>query len=157
MKKWNSGLLWLGIMWGALLIAFCLMGCRTKSMVSTIEIHDTLRVAKTDTLTVYKGIEVHDTVREKEVTTVTVNKEGDTLYVDRWRDRWQNVYVHDTTDTYKAKYDSLLSAKSNVEYKEVVKVRTPWGWKLAAILSLCALVGILAVWLYTRIRKSVFK
>lgn len=151
MKKWNSGLLWLGIMWGTLLIAFCLMGCRTKSEVETIEIHDTLRVAKTDTLTVYKGREVHDTLREKEVTTITVTKEGDTLFIDRWRDRWRNVYVHDTTDTYKARYDSLQAVVDKMSKKEVVK--TPWfwawGWKIGVALALCALI------IYTLIRLRI--
>lgn len=152
-SRWNNGLLWLGVVWGALLIAFCLMSCRAKSVVEFIEVHDTLRISKTDTLTVYKGREVHDTVREKEVTTVTVSKEGDTLYVDRWRDRWQTIEVHDTIDRYKAKYDSLLAVSNQTHEKEVVKQASWWqrlGWQ---ILGAVLLAGIILA-IIIRLKKT---
>ena len=124
-RQWNSGFLWLVIVWFFLLICFCLMGCKTKSVVELVEVHDTLRIHSTDTVTMYKAKEVHDTVREKEVTTITVTKEGDTLFIDRWRDRWQTIEVHDTTDTYKSKADSLQAVINELHEKETVK-QPPW-------------------------------
>lgn len=151
--KINKGLVWLAVLWGAILLAFCLMGCRTKSVVETIEIHDTLRVAKTDTVTVYKGREVHDSIREKEVTTITVSKEGDTLYVDRWRDRLKVVELHDTVDRYRARYDSLLAVVSQTKEKEVVKVPWFWAWGWKVIAGIAAIVAIGFILAIKRIRK----
>ena len=146
MKKWvNNGMLWLAVVWGALLLAFCLMGCRTKRVVEFVEKHDTLRTVQTDTVTVYRGKTVHDTLRMTDITTITVTEKGETLYIDRWRDRWQVVERHDTVDRYRAKYDSLLAVVNKTKEKKVVK--TPWfwdwGWKVIAVIAaLAATVAI---------------
>ena len=138
MDKWmNNGLVWLAVVWGALLLAFCLMGCRTKSVVEFVEVHDTLRTVQTDTVREYQWKTVHDTLRLSDVVTVTVRETGDTIRVDRWRDRWQVVERHDTVDRYRAKYDSLLAVVSQVKEKEVVKEPWfwAWGWKILAALA----------------------
>jgi hypothetical protein len=146
-SRWNNGLLWLGIVWGVLLIAFCLMSCRTKSVVEVIEVHDTLRTHSVDTFTVYKSKEVHDTLRLTDYIKVTVKESGETIRVDRWRDRWQTIEVHDTVDSYKAKYDSLLAVKSQTHEKEVVKQASWWqrlGWQiLGAVLFAGIIIAII--------------
>jgi hypothetical protein len=142
----NNGLVWLAVVWGALLLAFCLMGCRTKSVVEFVEVHDTVRMAQTDTVREYQWKTVHDTLRLSDVVTVTVRESGETIRVDRWRDRWKVVERHDTVDRYRAKYDSLLAVVSQVKEKEVV-IKRPWysglGWvMIGAIVALAVKVVI---------------
>jgi hypothetical protein len=146
MEKWiNNGLVWLAVVWGALLLAFCLMGCRTKSVVEFVEVHDTLRTVQTDTVREYQWKTVHDTLRLSDVVTVTVRESGETIRVDRWRDRWKVVERHDTVDRYRAKYDSLLAVVSQTKEKEVVKEPWfwAWGWK---ILAAVAAIGFIGAW-----------
>lgn len=146
-NRWNNGLIWLGVVWGALLIAFCLMSCRTKSVVEFIEVHDTLRTHSVDTFTVYKSKEVHDTLRLEVEKVVTLKESGETLRVAVYRDRYRNIYVHDTIDRYKAKYDSLLTVKTQTHEKEVVKQAAWWqrlGWQiLGAVLFAGIILAII--------------
>ena len=40
-ENWNSGLVWLAVVWGAILIAWCLIGCKTTERVVTVpEVHE---------------------------------------------------------------------------------------------------------------------
>lgn len=147
MNRWNNGLIWLGIVWGALLIAFCLMGCRAKSVVEFIEVHDTLRTHSVDTFTIVKSKEVHDTLRLEVEKVVTLKESGETLRVAVYRDRWRSVIQHDTIDRYKAKYDSLLAVSNQTHEKEVVKQASWWqrlGWKiLGAVLFAGIILAII--------------
>lgn len=143
----------MGVVWGALLIAFCLMGCRAKSVVEFIEVHDTLRTHSVDTFTVVKGKEVHDTLRLEVEKVVTLKESGETLRVAVYRDRWRSVIQHDTIDSYKAKYDSLLAVKTQTHEKEVVKQASWWqrlGWQ---ILGAVLLAGIILA-IIIRLKKT---
>ena len=58
-----------------------LSGCKTKTLTEYVSVHDTLRIHKIDTFTVYQGKEVHDTTREVIEKVITLKESGDTLLV----------------------------------------------------------------------------
>jgi hypothetical protein len=138
-SRWNNGLLWLGIVWGALLIAFCLMSCRTKSVVEFIEVHDTLRTHSVDTFTIVKSKEVHDTLRLEVEKVVTLKESGETLRVTLYRDRWRTVTRTDTIDRYRAKCDSLQAIVDKTHDKTIVK-QPRLGWKLCGAVLLAGII-----------------
>lgn len=169
MKKWNSGLLWLGIVWGALLIAFCLMSCRTKSVTEYVAVHDTLRVLSHDTVTktVTKKVTKKDStkkyhfidVKKMMVTerdrTVTLNERGDTTRVNTDTRTWlmqsqrDSVgYYHERCDSlselvdvYKARCDSLQTIVDKTHDKTIVK-QPPWWERWGGKIGF-AVVGLL--------------
>lgn len=171
MEKWmNNWLMWLAVVWGALLLAFCLMGCRTKSVVEFVEVHDTLRVLSHDTVTKtvtktvvntdsterYHFIDVEKMMVTNRERTVTLNERGDTTRVNTDTHTWMLQsrrdsvgYYHEKCDSlselvgiYRAKYDSLLAVVSQTKEKEVVKEPWfwAWGWKILATVAAIILI-----------------
>lgn len=136
----------LATIWMTFLAILMLSGCKTKTVTEFIAVHDTLRIHKIDTLTVYQGKEVHDTTREVIEKIITIKESGDTLCINVYKDRYRNVYVHDTIDRYKAKYDSLLAIKHEQHDTVVIKKESwwrLWKWKLIAAASLFAVIFVL--------------
>ena len=141
--------LWTVGVWLAILLCFLLMGCRTKNVTEYVAVHDTLLMHKTDTMTLYKVKETHDTLRQEVERVVTLRESGDTLRVAVYRDRWRTIYRTDTTDTYRAKYDSLKAVVDRSRDKTTVKERPwweRWGWKT----GVAVVVGTLLLFSWRR-------
>jgi hypothetical protein len=135
MDKWmNNGLVWLAVVWGALLLAFCLMGCRTKSVVEFVEVHDTLRTVQTDTVREVRVVTKTDTIKQMENHILTVNERGDTIREVHFYHEREKTIVVDSTNRYQSKIDSLQSIIDRMSTKEVVKEPWfwAWGWKILA-------------------------
>lgn len=137
-------LYWILGAWLTFLLVMALTGCKTKSVIEVVQVHDTLRVSKTDTLTLYQGREVHDTLTQTVERVVTLRESGDTLRVTVYKDRYRNIYVHDTIDRYKAKYDSLLSVKTDTHTREVIKQPSWWQrWGVfIAVMAVCLVITL---------------
>lgn len=147
MKKWvNNGMLWLAVVWGALLLAFCLMGCRTKRVVEFVEKHDTLRTVQTDTVREVRVVTKTDTLKQMESHILTVNERGDTIREVHFYHELEKTVVVDSTNRYQSKIDSLQSIIDRMSTKEVVK--TPWfwdwGWKVIAVIAALAVIVVIA-------------
>ena len=146
MKKWmNNGLLWLAVVWGAILVAFCFMSCRTKSVTEFVAVHDTLRTVRTDTVRDVRVVTKIDTMRQLESHFLTVNELGDTIReVHIYHEREKTIVV-DSTNRYQSKIDSLQSIIDRLSTKEVMKEPWfwVWGWKvIAAIAAIAAIAEI---------------
>ena len=128
-KSWNSGFLWLGIMWGIILLCFCLMSCRTK-YVSVPEFH-----------TEYVNKEVHDTLKEYlfQKDSVIFYTKGDTVYRDKFQILYKDRYnVVERTDTM-IKTDSI-----RVPYP-VERKLTKWESAKMAIGEITMIVLFIAI------------
>ncbi len=150
----TNTLYWILGLWLTFLAVMALTGCRTKSVTEYVAVHDTLRVLSHDTVTktVTKTVvntdsteryHFHDitkmmvTNRER---TVTLNEHGDTTRVNTDTHTWMLQsrrdsvgYYHEKCDSlselvgiYKAKYDSLLSVKTDTHTREVIKQPSWW-------------------------------
>lgn len=138
----NRTIYWIIGAWLVFLAVMALTGCRTKSVTEYVAVHDTLHVARTDTLYKVKVEHSADTLRIETEKVVTVNVAGDTVKVvevrDRWRDRW-NV----KTDTvYKAKTDTIYKVTEAAREKQAVTKRPLWErlWVFAVVLAVCTAV-----------------
>lgn len=148
MKKWmNNGLLWLAVVWGAILVAFCFMSCRTKSVTEFVAVHDTLRTVRTDTVRDVRVVTKTDTVRQLESHFLTVNELGDTIReVHVYHEREKTIVV-DSTNRYQSKIDSLQSIVDRLSTKDVVKEPSFWErWKRAVDVIVTVVVVGLFVW-----------
>lgn len=148
MKKWmNNGLLWLAVVWGAILVAFCFMSCRTKSVTEFVAVHDTLRTVRTDTVRDVRVVTKTDTLRQLESHFLTVNELGDTIReVHVYHEREKTIVV-DSTNRYQSKIDSLQSIIDRLSTKEVVKEPSFWErWKRAVDVIVTVVVVGLFVW-----------
>ena len=147
MDKWmNNGLMWLAVVWGALLLAFCLMGCRTKSVVEFVEVHDTLRTVQTDTVRDVRVVTKTDTLRQLESHFLTVNELGDTIReVHIYHEREKTIVV-DSTNRYQSKIDSLQSIIDRMSTKEVVKEPWFWAWGWKILAGIVTIVAIGFIW-----------
>jgi hypothetical protein len=143
MDKWmNNGLVWLAVVWAALLLAFCLMGCRTKSVVEVVEVHDTVRMAQTDTVREVRVVTKTDTIKQMENHILTVNERGDTIREVHFYHEREKTIVVDSTNRYQSKVDSLQSIIDRMSTKEVVKEPWfwAWGWKILAAVAAIILI-----------------
>lgn len=131
--------LWTLALWLVILACWLLMGCRTKSVTEYVEVHDTMRIHHTDTLTLYKTKAVHDTLRQEVERVVTLRESGETLRVTLYRDRWRTVTRTDTIDRYRAKFDSLQAIVDKTHDKTIVK-QPRLGWKLCGAVLLAGII-----------------
>lgn len=147
MKKWvNNGMLWLAVVWGALLLAFCLMSCRTKRVMEFVEVHDTLRTVQTDTVREVRVVTKTDTLKQMESHILTVNERGDTIREVHFYHELEKTVVVDSTNRYQSKIDSLQSIIDRMSTKEVVKEPWfwDWGWKVIAVIAALAAIVVIA-------------
>ncbi len=141
---WNSGLLWLAVIWGAILVAFCFMSCRTKSVTEFVAVHDTVR---TDTVRDVRVVTKTDTLRQLESHFLTVNDRGDTIREIHYYKEVEKETVVDSTNRYQSKVDSLQSIVDKLATKEVVKEPSFWErWKRVIDVVVTVVVVGLFVW-----------
>lgn len=144
-------LLWILGLLTAFLFINMLTGCRTKTVTEYISAHDTLRIAKTDTLVKVRTEHAHDTLRIETERVITVTKEGDTLKVVEWRDRWRDRVVHETDTLRETKHDTIYVSK-DAEHEKVIEKKTSWWEQLSdKIAWSCLILGAL----YTIYRKYI--
>lgn len=150
MKNWmNNGLLWLAMVWGAILVAFCFMSCRTKSVTEFVAVHDTLRTVRTDTVRDVRVVTKTDTLRQLESHILTVDERGDTIReVHVYHEREKTVVV-DSTNRYQSKIDSLQAVIDKLADKEIVRQPTFWErWqRVIDIIITLVFVGLFTAFL----------
>ena len=106
-----------------LILILCLCGCKTKEYVY-IEYTDTLFVHKTDTVKETQiKVEKKDSIVH-DSTIIIKDLEGKTIYVEKWKDRYVNVYKSDSIDKYKSICDSLREKLKEKENKKEVVTKT---------------------------------
>lgn len=123
-----------------------LCGCKTKEYVY-VEKTDTMYVHKTDTIKdVQVKVEKRDSIVHDSVVEIR-DVEGKTIYKEVWKDRYINVYKYDSLDFYKAKCDSLMSAKNNIEQKEKVITKTNYSgwWAFGGLVAVIVAIVIIVV------------
>lgn len=163
---------WILGAWLAFPAISMLAGCKTKSVTEYVAVHDTLRVLSHDTATKTvtktavntdstERYHFHDitkmmvTNRER---TVTLNEHGDTTQVNTDTHTWMLQsrrdsvgYYHEKCDSlselvgiYKAKYDSLLSVKTDTHTREVIKQPSWWQrWGVfVAVMAVCLVITL---------------
>ena len=97
-----------------------LAGCKTKSVTEYVAVHDTTLISKTDTCYKVKTEYSHDTLRVETERVITITKEGDTLKVVEWRDRWRDRVVHSTDTVREKSTDTIYISKDTEHDKETV-------------------------------------
>lgn len=129
-----------------ILLISLLTGCRTKTLVEYISVHDTLRISEKDTVLKIKTEFTHDTLRIETEKVVTVNEKGDTVFVALYKDRWRDRVVHQT-DTVKEKSTDTIYISRENEHQQVVTKKPSWWslwkWRIIALLALCAVIILL--------------
>lgn len=146
-RSWNNGLLWLAVVWGVILLCFCLMGCRTKMIAEYVAVHDTLRTVHTDTVRDVRVVTKTDTLRQLESHFLTVNQQGDTIREIHYYKEVEKETVVDSTKRYQSKVDSLQSIVDKLTTKEVVKEPSFWErWKRVIDVVVTVVVVGLFVW-----------
>ena len=144
---WNNSLLWLAVVWIVILIAFCFMSCRTKSVTEFVAVHDTLRTVRTDTVRDVRVVTKTDTLRQLESHFLTVNERGDTIREIHYYKEVEKEAVVDSTNRYQSKVDSLQSIVDKLATKEVVKEPSFWErWKRVIDVVVTVVVVGLFVW-----------
>ena len=117
-------LIWILGAWLLSLMVMMLTGCKTKTVVEYIAVHDTAYTVSRDTVTKIVAEHSTDTIRIETERVVTVTREGDTLKVVEWRDRWRDRYVsvHDTLK--QSKTDTVYISKDGIHEKETTKQKS---------------------------------
>lgn len=121
--------------------------CKTIEKVERIEVHDTLRVVKTDTLMkTEKVVEWRDSVVHDSVK-IWMDQEGKVVYKEVVRDRFVNVQRTDCLDLYRSRCDSLVKRSKGKEVKKekeiVEKVDYSGWWAFSVVLLLVGIVLLL--------------
>lgn len=153
-KKHENGMLVLAVlMWAVItLLAVLCCSCSTKKAVTeTIIIHDTLRIAHSDTITVERWNYRHDTLRiesERIVTLLQPDKSvpAETIRVETNNWHYQHEVVKDSASKVVARVDSILRALDKQRDKETVKTKPPiaiWQYVLFLLIVGVPCIAIL--------------
>ena len=135
------------IVWVAIMVLAVLCSCGTKKTVTeTVYIHDTLRIAHSDTVTVERWNWRHDTVRvesERIVTLLQPDKSlpAETIRVETNNIHWQKEVVRDSASKVVARVDSILRALDRQREKTTVK-KKPWIQPMHAFLLFLIVCGV---------------
>ena len=146
-KRENGMLLIAAIVWVAIMVLAVLCSCGTKKTVTeTVYIHDTLRIAHSDTVTVERWNWRHDTVRvesERIVTLLQPDKSlpAETIRVETNNIHWQKEVVRDSASKVVARVDSILRALDRQREKTTVK-KKPWIQPMDAFLLFLIVCGV---------------
>lgn len=152
-KRENGMLLLAALMWAAVtLLAVVCCSCSTKkSVTETVIIHDTLRIAHSDTVTVERWNYRHDTLRiesERVVTLLQPDKSlpAETIRVETNNWHWQHEVVKDSASKVVARVDSILRALDRQREKTTVKTKPPiamWEYVVVVAIILAACIAVL--------------
>ena len=103
-----------------LMVGFILIGlgaCRSVQYVPVETIkHDSIYISKTDTLKVTHTIKEKEYVTVKDSSSVVLDEQGKVIKQEIWHNKTIIRQMSDSLDFYKAKYDSLYSAKQDTFY-----------------------------------------
>lgn len=156
-KRENGMLLLAALTWVAItLIAVLCCSCTTKKMVTeTIYVHDTLRIAHSDTITLEKWNYRHDTLRiesERIVTLLQPDKSvpAETIRVETNNWHYQHEVVKDSASKVVARVDSILRALDKQRERQEVKVKPPIA-ALEYIIFVAIILGACLIVLKSRI------
>ena len=134
------------------LIGLCLMtscGTKKKVITETLYVHDTLRIAHTDTFMVEKWNYKHDTIKvesERIVTLLQSDKAlpAETVRVVTNQRYFEREVVRDSSASFISKIDSILKAmdRQHEREKAITKKEPPWNMLIfiVAILVACVIV-----------------
>ena len=132
--------------WWPVLVLFALIGCRTPRIALKDVVRDSIYVTRFDTLTRVILRNKTDTVRMRDSVTVYRDADGKVERIDRWVEREHLAFIHDTVDTYRARYDSLAAVmQRQTDVPVPVVKKTIWQrlWPVAAAVLLALSVIIL--------------
>lgn len=135
-----------------LLLLLALTGCRTRYVALTDVVRDSIYITRIDTLTRVITRNKTDTVRLRDSVTVYRDAVGNIERTDRWVIKEHFSSVHDTVDTYRARYDSLAAVMERQKDVPVPVVKArPWWRKLwPAAVAVCLLAMCIVVMRYAR-------
>ena len=132
------------------LAAMCSCGTK-KAVTETIYVHDTLRIAHSDTITVERWNYRHDTLRiesERIVTLLQPDKSlpAETIRVETNNWHYQHEVVKDSASKVVAKVDSILRALDRQREKTTVKTKPPIAmWEYGLFLLIVGGVCVAAL------------
>lgn len=139
--------------WWPVLVLFALFGCRTPRIALKDVVRDSIYITCFDTLTRVVLRNKTDTVRMHDSVTVYRDADGKVERVDRWVEREHLAFVHDTVDTYRARYDSLAAVMQRQTDVPVPVSRKASGRKLWPVVAVAVLLA-LSVIILRFIRRS---
>lgn len=141
------------LMWVVItLLAVLCCSCTTKKMVTeTIYVHDTLRIAHSDTITLERWGYKHDTLRiesERIVTLLQPDKSipAETIRVETNNWHYQHEVVKDSASKVVARVDSILRALDKQKERQEVKVKPPiaaWEYIIVVAIIVAACIFVL--------------
>ena len=145
----------------ALLMCILMGSCRSIKYVPVKEeIHDTVRINKTDTVNHYEVKKEKELVYVKDSTSTVLDEQGNVKSREKYR---YTTIIKEKTDSlsrYKAMYDSLLAVKQKVIEKPVIveKQLTKWERRFMTIGKIAtgehiALAVAFVVWLVWRLKR----
>ena len=123
--------MWFIMVFCAGMILICLGSCRSVKYIpyETIK-HDSILISKTDTVKLTHTIKEKEYVEVKDSASTTLDEQGNILKQEIWHNKTIVHQMSDSLEYYKAKYDSLYSAKQDTVYQEriveVEKKLTSW-------------------------------
>lgn len=128
--------------WWPVLVLFALLGCRTPRVALKDIVRDSIYVTRFDTLTRVILRNKTDTVRMRDSVTVYRDADGRVERVDRWFEREHLAFIHDTVDTYRARYDSLAAVMQRQTDVPVPVVKKTIGKRLWPVIVVVVLVAL---------------
>ena len=151
------------LVWFIALVVVCVvMGSCTKMMYVPVkeEIHDTVRISKTDTVNHYEVKTEKELVYVKDSSSVVVDEQGNVKSKEKYRETTIIKEKSDSLAHYKAMYDSLLAVKQKEVEKPVVVEKELTKWqkryitfgKIATGEHIALAIGLIA-WLVWRLRR----
>lgn len=134
-----------------LIVLCCLCSCGAKKVTTeTLYVHDTLRIAHTDTFMVERWNYKRDTVRVESERIVTLlqsdkTQPPETIRIVTNNNQYERVETSDSTVRLASRIDSLLRMmdRDHDREKAVTKTQPPWKWICVAVLCLMAIVVVL--------------
>lgn len=139
--------------WWPVFVLFALIGCRTPRVALNDVIRDSIYITRFDTLTRVILRNKTDTVRMRDSVTIYRDAEGKVERVDRWVEREHLAFIHDTIDTYRARYDSLAAVMQRQTDVPVPIPREIPGKRLWPVVAVAVLLA-LSVIILRFIRRS---
>lgn len=135
------------------LIGLCLMtscGTKKKVITETLYVHDTLRIAHTDTFMVERWNYKHDTIKVESERIVTLLQSDKTLPAETIRivnnqRYFEKEIVRDSSASLVSRIDSILKAMDRQHEKEklTVKKEPPWNVLIFVVAVLAACIVVL--------------